>query len=89
MYERGWWSHNPIALGILAQKYEELYEAACDAPGGIPVYSGACEITPSVNAQTLGCKGCQMKNDVTVHEIPYFEVSNSSRGMTVTIRSEV
>lgn len=50
-------------------------------------YSGSYEVVPTAEEQTLSTKGYLMKKDVTVYEIPYMEVENSSGGYTVSIAS--
>lgn len=55
----------------------------------LPVYDGDYAVTPAVEAQTMKTKGKAMADDVTVHGIPVFEVSNASGGSTVFIASEV
>ena len=52
---------------------------------GGELYQGDYEVTPQVNAQTLPTKTMVMKDDVTIHEIPYAEVTNTSGGLTATI----
>lgn len=56
--------------------------------GGDP-YAGSYEVTPKVDGQTLSTKGRVMTDDVTVHPIPFFNVSNNSGGRTVYIGNEV
>lgn len=58
--------------------------------GGITaIYTGAYEATPKANSeQTLETANKYMLSDVTVHAVPYYEVSNVS-GETVYIASEV
>lgn len=53
--------------------------------GDYPVYSGVYEVTPDRTEQSLSTANKRMLDDVTVHPIPYFEVSNPSGGKTVTI----
>lgn len=50
-----------------------------------PEYQGTYSIIPATSDQTIMTKGRLMKENVTVQEIPYFEVSNASNGVTVTI----
>ena len=50
-----------------------------------PVYSGEYEITPTSYEQELETSGLRMRDDVVVHEIPYFETTNPSGGYTVII----
>lgn len=58
--------------------------------GGIGnIYSGEYEVTPKAyDEQTLETANRFLKNDVTVHAVPYYETSNVS-GETVYIASEV
>ena len=49
-------------------------------------YPGPYEVTPAVYEQSLGTARKMMRDDVTVHEIPYAEVSNVY-GTTVSIAS--
>lgn len=50
----------------------------------LPDYSGPYEAVPKTQSQTLETKDKSMKNNVTVAEIPYHEVSNQT-GTTVVI----
>lgn len=53
---------------------------------GLPsVYAGPYEATPRVTQQSLPTQGRRMASDVTVHGIPYAEVTNESGGYTATI----
>ena len=47
-------------------------------------YSGEYEVTPKSFEQELATKSKNMKNDVLVHKIPYYETSNQT-GTTVYI----
>lgn len=52
----------------------------------LPIYSGDYVVIPKAEEeQILETSGYAMANDVTVKEIPYFEVKNVAGGMTVTI----
>ena len=54
-----------------------------------PVYDGECNVVPKPNeAQTLETKNKIVKQDITVKEIPYYEVSNTL-GKTVYIGKEI
>lgn len=53
------------------------------------VYSGEYVVTPSSSEQTLETASLLMEDDVTVKEIPYYDVSNTSGGSTVYIGTEV
>ena len=50
-----------------------------------PVYAGPYEATPRASQQSLPTQGKRMASDVTVHGIPYAEVTNESGGWTATI----
>lgn len=52
-------------------------------------YEGDYEVTPHVEGQELKTKHLYMTEDVTIHAIPFFEVSNKSGGNTVYIANEI
>lgn len=52
-----------------------------------PDYEGTYEVTPTATEQTLGTMNRLLRRDVTVHKVPYFETSNESGGVTVSILS--
>ena len=52
-------------------------------------YKGDYAVTPKVDQQTLPTKGKTMAEDVTIHPIPIFKVSNTSGGNTVYIAKEM
>lgn len=56
---------------------------------GGEVYAGDYAVTPKAEAQTMPTKGKVMTDDVVIHKIPYYEVSNNSGGTTVYIGNEV
>lgn len=56
--------------------------------GGEP-YEGPYDVTPKVTAQTLPTAKKLMRYDVSVREIPYFDVSNPAGGNTIYIANEV
>lgn len=51
----------------------------------IPPYRGPYEVIPTVDGMTLQTKNLRMDDNVTIHEIPYYEVSNPTGGITVYI----
>lgn len=54
-----------------------------------PAYRGEYEVTPKVyDEQSLPTSGKLMGQDVVVHKIPQFEVSNGSGGKTLIIGEE-
>lgn len=52
-------------------------------------YEGSYKVTPKVSSQVLETAHKVMSEDVTVAEIPYFEVSNIGKGHTVYIGKEI
>lgn len=58
--------------------------AVVDGDGRLPDYDGPYEAIPKAHPQTLETKDKSMKDNVTVAEIPYHEVSNET-GTTVVI----
>lgn len=54
-----------------------------------PPYEGEYDVTPKVSEQKLPTAKKLLSKDVTIKEIPYFEVSNESGGNTVFIGNEV
>lgn len=55
----------------------------------VPVYDGPYEAIPKVEAQTLHTAKKLMTDDVTVHGVPFYEVSNDQGGNTVYIAKEL
>lgn len=56
----------------------------------VPGYYGEYTIIPKAYAeQTMETKGKRMLDDVTIKEVPYYEVSNDDGGETVYIANEV
>lgn len=55
----------------------------------VPQYEGGYEVTPKVSEQTLPTAKKLMSEDLTIKEIPYFEVGNNSGGDTVYIAKEI
>lgn len=52
-----------------------------------PEYDGPHEVTPTAQEQTLATMNRLLRKDVTVHKVPYFETTNESGGVTVSILS--
>lgn len=60
------------------------------AAAELKTYQGNYSVTPApYDKQTLQTDGLLMTDDVTIHEIPYYETSNTSDGTTVYIGKEV
>ena len=41
------------------------------------IWNGNYNIIPSVNSQSLDTKGKAMRDNITINQIPYYEVSNN------------
>ena len=52
--------------------------------GGIP-YEESYEVTPTMGEQVLPTRSKTMRDDVTVHAIPYTKTTNPSGGYTAII----
>lgn len=52
-----------------------------------PDYEGIYEVTPTPDEQVLETARRTMRDDLTVHSIPYHKTSNESGGYTVSIAS--
>lgn len=52
-----------------------------------PPYGGPYEVTPATYEQTLDTDGTFMRDDVTIHEVPYYKTTNDSGGYTFSILS--
>lgn len=52
-------------------------------------YDGEYDVIPSVDQQILGTKNKYMIKDVTIREIPFYSVSNSSNGETIIIGGNI
>ena len=52
-------------------------------------YEGDYEVIPSVEAQVLETNQKFMDDDVIVRKIPFYEVTNTTGGTTITIGKEV
>ena len=63
----------------------ESFQTVTDADN----YEGDYEVTPKVSAQILETGQKFMAEDVTIHKIPFHEVSNLNGGTTITIGKDV
>ena len=54
--------------------------------GGTP-YTESYEVTPTSGEQVLPTRSKTMRDDLTVHAVPYHETTNESGGYTVSILS--
>lgn len=74
-----------VALDGERQDYDVEYEGMITVGGGSDPYTGEYEVKPKITPQVLRTKDKYMVDDLTVLEIPYAEVSNTSGGLTATI----
>ena len=52
-------------------------------------HSGSYEVTPKAHqTQTLDTSGKVLSDDLVIHEVPYYQTSNSSGGVTSYIAKE-
>lgn len=71
-------AENKISLG-----FGEV-QTVTELVGG-EIYTGNYSVVPLVEPQILATKYKVLNDNVTIHEIPYAEVSNDSGGTTATI----
>ena len=67
------------------QAFDTEFEGMLPVAGGGDPYLGEYDVIPRRLLQILRTRGKVMSDDVTVHEIPYAEVTNISGGLTATI----
>lgn len=81
----------PITIKILQEpliKIGVLPHQIIERNGGGPKYDGSYEVTPNFEEQILETKDKIMEQDVEVHKIPVWEVSNTAGGKTIIIGGE-
>ena len=67
----------PAPVGLRAEGPEQVsMTLSVMGGGGAGWYEGPYEVTPRRAEQTLGTAKKVMREDVTVHEIPWWETSN-------------
>lgn len=62
-------------------------EARSGAPSSAETYKGSYVVIPTAEGLTMSTRSKRMESDVDVRPIPYYETSNESGGMTVSIAS--
>ncbi len=78
-----------FAVGKTPEVAAEIVGVVLETGGDVPLYSGPYEVTPKVeNPVTLATKALRMKEDVVVHRIPQYEVSNEAGGKTFIVGDE-
>lgn len=55
----------------------------------VPAYDGPYVVTPTMEGSSLATEGKKMEADVTIHPIPFFNVSNTAGGSTVYIANQI
>lgn len=66
---------------IMEADFGEIHEV-----GNVELYEGPYEFTPNAKSeQIISTAKKYVENDITIEPIPYYEVSNTSDGLTVTI----
>ena len=65
------------------------YQRVVATDESVDRYKGDYEVTPKVESQVLQTAQKFLEDNVTIKEIPYFDVSNTAGGSTVYIGNEV
>ena len=82
------WDKYPKLLGALS--LEEKPIGWLNVSNAYDIYSGPYQVTPKASeSQVLKTSSYLMGEDVTVLEVPYYEVGNTSDGTTVYIAEGV
>lgn len=77
--------HEPDEITLTAENGAGQVRVSDD----IPTYMGAYEVTPSSGQTVLKTAQKKMRDDVTVHPIPYYDVTNKAGGRTIYISSDI
>lgn len=75
-------------VGSLSESHITLV-GSLSAPSGYEKYTGPYEVTPSTVEQIMSTENKHLINNIVIHEIPYYNVSNSAGGSTVYIGNGV
>ena len=62
----------------------KFLQTASDKPA-FEEYQGSYTVIPAVTEQVLATADCVMREDLVIEKIPFFKVSNTKGGDTVTI----
>ena len=76
-------------IGTKFETNDSSFKLDISTDGEYPVYNGNYRVTPKVTQQSLPTKNKVLVDDVTVNEIPFYNVENTSGGRTVFIAKEV
>ena len=80
-------TNSPIPLSVsdnttVPMDIEQMRVKIIDRPS----YTGPYEVTPmAFQSVVLGTRQKTLHNDVTIHEIPYYETTNQAGGYTAII----
>lgn len=78
-----------FAVGKTVEISAEIEDVVLETGGDVPLFQGPYEVTPKVyGAVTLATKALRMKEDMVVHRIPQYEVSNEAGGKTFIVGDE-
>lgn len=77
----------PLAI-IQSEQLALFVSEGCSGPG-YSHYNGPYQVVPSVATTVLTTADKVMDDDVIVHPIPFFEVSNTAGGNTIYIGGEI
>ena len=77
-----------VSLKVDNEKSVSMKVEATTVINGVR-YEGDYEVTPTTERQVLPTKNKSMVDDMTIHPIPIYEVSNTSGGNTVYIAGEI
>lgn len=75
-------------VGVLSNTNGNLV-GSLTAPRGYEDYIGSYEVTPSTAEQIMNTADKHLTDNIIIHEIPYYNVSNQSGGSTVYIGNGV
>lgn len=71
---------------VVGKTKDKLTGVIAQSGGGFPKYEGEYEVTPSMNEDiTLETAKKLMTDDVTVHKVPRYDVTNEAGGTTIYI----
>lgn len=77
-----------ISLEIQNESEEIEIKVESGTGGMYPYYEGAYQFVPKTTEMIIPTKQKSMKEDLTIYQIPYKEVSNPEGGKTITIGIE-
>lgn len=70
-------------MNLVFENYQQIISHSVER------YNGDYVVVPKTDSQVLKTRQKLMTDDLTVKEIPYYEVSNESNGNTVYIGKEI